>query len=286
MVKVHLILGFLGAGKTTFLKRILRSRRLQEEKVLLIVNDYGPENYDAHILSKEGVEINEITNGCLCCTQTDHFEDTLCSAIQRGDIDRIFIEPSGLFIPDQVLDAFKKDPIKSMAELQPIFTVLDMTFLAGLQRAWPPAIIRHLEICQYIVKNKTDHISVDDMKILDQKINHFSSNQSVEFDKAVDLILSNKEQRIFNTTAKPTKVDPHDIRFQFQEEGLSFKNVKELEDYFIGQSPELIRSKGRVLVNEEPMEVNYTTSGMGLFKADSYEQIGMAHFFMEPKADL
>ena len=51
MVKVHLILGFLGAGKTTFLKAVLNTEALQNEKVLLIVNDYGPENYDDALLN-------------------------------------------------------------------------------------------------------------------------------------------------------------------------------------------------------------------------------------------
>ncbi|MCG8308285.1 MAG: hypothetical protein MI975_12895 [Cytophagales bacterium] len=93
MIKVHLILGFLGAGKTTFLKHVLKSPELKNDRILLVVNVYGQENYDARELGKDAVEITEITNGCLCCSYKNQFEEMLIKCAAREDIDRIFIEP-------------------------------------------------------------------------------------------------------------------------------------------------------------------------------------------------
>ncbi len=186
MIKVHLILGFLGAGKTTFLKKVLKNPALRNEQIMLVVNDYGLENYDAHELKQEGVELMEITNGCLCCSYKNQFEEALIACAEKKNFDRVFIEPSGLFFPDQVMATFEKEPLKSSMQLEPIVTIVDYALLSN-KKLWPPAIERLIEVGQLIVRNKIEGVSHEDRKNIEKRIEQLNKHAHYNFEKAVNI---------------------------------------------------------------------------------------------------
>ena len=95
MLKIDIISGFLGAGKTTFIKRILKTK-LSQEKVVLIENEFGEISIDSSILSSTGVNIKELSQGCICCSLVGDFSKSLKEVINNFNPDRIIIEPSGV----------------------------------------------------------------------------------------------------------------------------------------------------------------------------------------------
>ena len=95
MLKIDIVSGFLGAGKTTFIKRLLETK-LKEEKVVLIENEYGEVSVDSDILDESGVEIKELSQGCICCSLVGDFAKSLNEVITNYHPDRILIEPSGV----------------------------------------------------------------------------------------------------------------------------------------------------------------------------------------------
>lgn len=95
MVKFDIVSGFLGAGKTTFIKKILKA--LDHEKVVIIENEFGEVSVDREVLEIEGFEVYELSNGCVCCKLKGDFLLTLRQILSQ-DIDRIIFEPSGIFI--------------------------------------------------------------------------------------------------------------------------------------------------------------------------------------------
>ena len=94
-IKVDIISGFLGAGKTTFIKRLLASA-LKDEKVVLIENEFGEIGIDGGFLKESGIEIREMNSGCICCSLVGDFEKSLREIISNYTPDRIIIEPSGV----------------------------------------------------------------------------------------------------------------------------------------------------------------------------------------------
>ncbi len=104
MVKVDIISGFLGAGKTTLIKKLFSSA-FKGEKVALIENEFGEIGIDGAFLKDTGVNIKEINSGCICCSLSGNFKDALKELITTYDLDRIIIEPSGVGKLSEVISA-------------------------------------------------------------------------------------------------------------------------------------------------------------------------------------
>ena len=95
MTKVNIISGFLGAGKTTLIKKLLGGA-FEGEKVVLLENEYGEVGIDGGFMKDSGIQVTEINSGCICCTLVGDFSDALVKMIDTYHPDRILIEPSGV----------------------------------------------------------------------------------------------------------------------------------------------------------------------------------------------
>lgn len=95
MTKIDIISGFLGAGKTTLIKKLI-AEALDGEKLVLIENEFGEIGIDGGFLKESGIEITEMNSGCICCSLVGDFETSLKEVLQRFSPDRIIIEPSGV----------------------------------------------------------------------------------------------------------------------------------------------------------------------------------------------
>ena len=104
MVKVDIFSGFLGAGKTTLIKKLI-AQAYQGEKLVLIENEFGEIGIDGGFMKDAGVEINELNSGCICCSLTGDFRAALHQVIEQFHPDRILIEPSGVGKLSDVISA-------------------------------------------------------------------------------------------------------------------------------------------------------------------------------------
>ncbi len=95
MVKVDIISGFLGAGKTTLIQKLLKEA-LVGRKVVLIENEFGEIGIDGGFLQESGVEIREMNSGCICCSLVGDFKTSLQEVLRTYTPERILIEPSGV----------------------------------------------------------------------------------------------------------------------------------------------------------------------------------------------
>lgn len=106
MVKIDIVSGFLGAGKTTLIKKLLREA-LQNDKVVLIENEFGEIGVDGDFLQESGVQIREMNSGCICCSLVGDFKTSLQEVLTTYEPDRIVIEPSGVGKLSEVVQAVK-----------------------------------------------------------------------------------------------------------------------------------------------------------------------------------
>ena len=93
MTKIDIISGFLGAGKTTLIKKLIEEG-LKGQKVVLIENEFGEIGIDGGFLKESGIQINEMNSGCICCSLVGDFNTALKDVLEQYTPDRIIIEPS------------------------------------------------------------------------------------------------------------------------------------------------------------------------------------------------
>ena len=126
MTKIDIISGFLGAGKTTFIQKLLQES-LKGENVVLIENEFGEIGIDSGFLKNSGIEIREMNQGCICCSLVGDFETSLKEVIETYKPDRILIEPSGVGKLSDILSAVKTVSANLPVHLDGAVTVVDST---------------------------------------------------------------------------------------------------------------------------------------------------------------
>ena len=107
MVKINVISGFLGAGKTTLIKKLLTGK-LREEKVILLENEYGEVGVDGSFMKDAGITVTELNSGCICCTLAGDFQKSIDELIDTYHPDRILVEPTGVGKLSEILAAINQ----------------------------------------------------------------------------------------------------------------------------------------------------------------------------------
>ncbi len=124
MTKVDIFSGFLGSGKTTLIRKLI-DESFQGQKVVLIENEFGEINIDSGFLKNSGVEITEMSSGCICCTLVGDFGDSLRQVLAQYEPDRVLIEPSGVGKLSDVIRAVQDVAADMPLELASFVTVAD-----------------------------------------------------------------------------------------------------------------------------------------------------------------
>ena len=122
MIKIDVISGFLGAGKTTLIKKLFASD-LKNEKVVLIENEFGEIGVDGAFLKDSGVQIKEISSGCICCSLVGDFSKSMKEIVEKFSPDRIIIEPSGVGKLSDIIKAIEK--VEEPLKINIVATVVD-----------------------------------------------------------------------------------------------------------------------------------------------------------------
>ena len=107
MVKVNIISGFLGAGKTTLIKKLLTGS-VAKEKIILLENEYGEVGVDGSFMKDSGIIVDELNSGCICCTLVGDFQKAVDELIAKYHPDRLLIEPSGVGKLSEILAAVER----------------------------------------------------------------------------------------------------------------------------------------------------------------------------------
>ncbi|MCQ4637819.1 GTP-binding protein [Anaerovorax odorimutans] len=124
MTKVDIISGFLGAGKTTFIKELI-SKVWKDEKIVLIENEFGEIGIDSRFMQNSGIEVTEMNSGCICCTLVGDFARSLKQVVEQFNPDRVIIEPSGVGKLSDVAGAVEEIQEEAHVQINSRITVVD-----------------------------------------------------------------------------------------------------------------------------------------------------------------
>ena len=155
MTKIDIISGFLGAGKTTLIKKLL-SEALKGEQVVLIENEFGEIGIDGGFLKDSGIEIREMNSGCICCSLVGDFGTSLKEVITTYHPDRIIIEPSGVGKLSDVIKAVKGVDVDCEISLNSYTTVADVNKCKMYMRNFGEFFENQLQYARTIILSRTD----------------------------------------------------------------------------------------------------------------------------------
>ena len=181
MTRIDIVSGFLGAGKTTLIKKLL-SEALNGQKVVLIENEFGEIGVDGGFLKDAGIEIKEMNSGCICCSLVGDFGTSLQEVMKTYTPERILIEPSGVGKLSDVMKAVQDVDMGEEVQLNSAVAVVDASKAKMYIKNFGEFFINQIEHAGTIILSRTQNIS-------EEKLN-----------KAIELIREHNEKATIITT--------------------------------------------------------------------------------------
>ena len=163
MTKIDIISGFLGAGKTTLIKKLI-AEALQGQKVVLIENEFGEIGIDGGFLKESGIQINEMNSGCICCSLVGDFNAALKDVLSQYEPDRIIIEPSGVGKLSDVIKAVQKVVDGENVVLDSYITVADVKRAKMYLKNFGEFYKNQVQYASAIILSRTQDVKEDKLE--------------------------------------------------------------------------------------------------------------------------
>ena len=158
MAKIDIISGFLGAGKTTLIKKLI-AEAFEGEKLVLIENEFGEIGIDGGFLKEAGIQITEMNSGCICCSLVGDFGEALKEVLTKYSPDRVIIEPSGVGKLSDVVKAVKN--IGDEVQINSMATVVDASKCKMYMKNYGEFYNNQIEYAGTVILSRTQNVSAD-----------------------------------------------------------------------------------------------------------------------------
>ena len=212
MIKIDIISGFLGAGKTTLIKKLFENG-FKNEKVVIIENEFGDIGIDSGFLKDSGVQIKEINAGCICCSLVGDFTTAIKDLINQYSPDRIIIEPSGVGKLSDIINAVQRTELPNI-KLNILATVVDGKKAKMHLKNFGEFFLNQIETATSIVVSKTENLSNEQLESVLHLIKEHNSQANIittsllELDSAV-LLKTLEEQHAFENFEQEVLEEHH-----------------------------------------------------------------------------
>ena len=178
MTKIDIISGFLGAGKTTFIKKMI-DEVFKGEKIVLIENEFGEVGIDGGFLKDAGIQITEMNSGCICCSLVGDFGKNLHEVIDKYHPDRILIEPSGVGklsdVMKSVIDIEKEEAVK----LNGLVTVVNALKASKQMKAFGEFFNNQIEYATVVVLSRSQNATPEQLELCVKQIQSLNPKAAI-----------------------------------------------------------------------------------------------------------
>ncbi len=178
MTKIDIISGFLGAGKTTLIKKMIEEA-FQGTKIVLIENEFGEVGIDGGFLKDAGIEITEMNSGCICCSLVGDFDKNLKEVLDKFNPDRILIEPSGVGklsdVMKSVIDLEKERDVK----LNALVTVVNAAKASKQMKAFGEFFNNQIEFATTVVLSRSQNVTQEKLELCVKQIQALNGKAAV-----------------------------------------------------------------------------------------------------------
>ena len=178
MTKIDVFSGFLGAGKTTLIKKLLKEA-LDGSKTVLIENEFGEIGIDGGFLKEAGIEIKEMNSGCICCSLVGDFGASLKEVIETYAPERILIEPSGVGKLSDVLKAVENVAAELNVQVNSAVAVVDASKAKMYIKNFGEFFVNQIEFAGTIILSRTDKVNAEKLEECVKLIREHNSKATI-----------------------------------------------------------------------------------------------------------
>ena len=253
-MQVLIISGFLGAGKTSFIKAMTRATGRQ---FVVVENEFGNSNVDSKLLNQDAMKIYELTEGCICCSMNMDFSLSVMTIANTLNPDYIIVEPSGVAMPSRILESLRKISYENIGILSPVVIVDSKNFISQ-KNFYPEYFNDQLNTAGTVVLSKSENLSRSEF---DEIYNELGIKENINFyhehyskwprEKWLELLT--------NYISDSKKINPVEIP-DAKLSSLALTNIKvsspdelmyKLENLLTGNYGDIVRAKGFALTQNE-----------------------------------
>lgn len=190
-MKIRLICGFLGAGKTTLVKNILRG----SESTVYLVNDFGDAGIEGEIVSHNALDIIELPSGCICCSLRAELSLALTQIYTQYTPLRLIIEPTGIATPSAVLEALQEHKLKDKFEIEPVVGVVDPKSFFNFMGDYNNFFMDQISNSDIVLINKIDLAARGEVDRVEEKIREINPSAVVYRTEYCEAVLPSAERK-------------------------------------------------------------------------------------------
>ena len=214
-LRVNLLFGFLGSGKTTLVRRIL-GERAGERKMAVIVNEFGDVGVDGEVISGSNVNLVELTSGCLCCTLRGSLMSAVEELREKAAVEQIVVEATGVASPGDMLEDLNESKIAHELDVGPLVTVVDAPKFTRLRQMLGEFYEEQVENADALVLNKIDLATPDELEEAKAAVREINPDAVLLFaeqgDTDLALLLDGPESELLAQMKAEAEGHPHHHR--------------------------------------------------------------------------
>ncbi len=187
-IRINLLFGFLGSGKTTLARRIMETLGPQR-RLALIVNEFGDVGIDGEILKGHDIDVVQLSSGCLCCTLKGSLLAAIVELADNSPLDHIVIEATGVAEPDEMLNTFSEAEFQDRFELGPLVTVVDTPKFLKIREMLGPFYEAQVEKADRVILNKLDLATAALIEEVREEVLDLNDTARISFSEHCDVDL-------------------------------------------------------------------------------------------------
>jgi G3E family GTPase len=272
-LRLNLLFGFLGSGKTTLARRLL-DQPPDDRRTAIIVNEFGDVGVDGKILSGRNVNMVELNSGCLCCTLKGPLLQAVEELHARAGAKRIIVEATGVAQPEDLLETFGDPSLSTRCEVGPVVTVVDASRYVRLSEMLGEFYSAQIENADLIILNKTDLATAEALENVRNDVSKLNPDAEILFSERCEVSVEEVLNGPASAAVEKRSIgrlnhgdrgddvdhghdhdheDSHNHRhapadsFVLSAEGL--RDVSALHSFFSGLPPSVWRAKGFVVAD-------------------------------------
>ncbi len=177
-MRINLLFGFLGSGKTTLAKHLLAERG-RDVKTAVIVNEFGEVGVDGDILRGNNVDVVELNSGCLCCTLRGSLMMAVEELREKAGVERVIVEATGVAQPSELVESLAESSLAGQFDVGPLVTVVDAAKFPKLLSMLGDFYLDQVESADIVIVNKIDLVSPEELMAVSRQVREINEHADI-----------------------------------------------------------------------------------------------------------